>query len=572
MRPQVRFNRAEASCPPPLASVAPDPTSETISLTVTDTAYGSMSGNSNQALSPYIRKYRVEGTASIAITKRVPEASNPTPNPIEARHTLGIRVAGNSIRFPDQANPAKMYVAVNGNQTIWQAYAGGGTQPNQSGTRADGTPWWCGPSYGSYCYSYSGSGSVSITPLQGDIHLSVDSSTVSIGSSVRFTLTADSAEGQSLPIQVDSAKWTPSASSDGGEASEKSDLVACTFSGAPLQCTRQVLGSGTLTVIAHVSGFRRTATQAVAVREGHIVLVASKTAVQNGDSVSFTASWSDGAPMQIDKWSFIPDPNQGTDITFGCPAYQNPCKRAVKQSGHMKVQAVRNNKFRTAQVHVNVAICLTGDDRLDDNDVRAGFADMMRRSNPDSAPGAGIDSTRWETTGWRKERALWIVRRADGDYYTVPADLVSTSECSNLIDWAQYQRILATLQPGDRIVGVAHSHPAKPGEKTFGDCSAKDPITGKSVPGARWPGDTAGGRQQMYAGSDSTNGGGSDADWAVAGNGTDVYIMNRTSDPSDPTIEGETWRLPGDMDAADHKLDADTPGRRKPWKRSCDWK
>lgn len=28
--------------PPPLASVAPDPTSETISLTVTDTAYGSM--------------------------------------------------------------------------------------------------------------------------------------------------------------------------------------------------------------------------------------------------------------------------------------------------------------------------------------------------------------------------------------------------------------------------------------------------------------------------------------------------------------------------------------------------
>ena len=214
------FQPRPSLVPAPLASVSPDPTSETISLTVTDTAYGSMSGNSNQATSPYIRKFRVEGTASIAITKRVAEASNPTPNPIEARHTLGIRVAGNSIRFPDQANPAKMYVTVSGNQTIWQAYAGGGTQPNQSGTRADGTPWWCGPSVGSYCYSYSGSGSVSITPLQGDIHLSVDSSTVSIGSSVRFTLTADSAEGQSLPIQVETAEWIPAATDSGGEPSE----------------------------------------------------------------------------------------------------------------------------------------------------------------------------------------------------------------------------------------------------------------------------------------------------------------------------------------------------------------
>jgi hypothetical protein len=402
------------------------------------------------------------------------------------------------------------------------------------------------------------------------MHLTVDSATVSIGSNVKFTITGDTVEGFALPVQVDTAKWTPAAPDDGGEPSEKADWLACSFSGAPLQCTRQVLGSGTLTVIAHVSGFRKVATQAVAVRDGHIVLVASKTAVQKGDSVSFSASWSDGAPMQIDKWSFAPDPGQGTDITFGCPAYQNPCKRPIQQSGDMKVQAVRNNKFRTAVVHVNVVICLTGDDRLDDNDVRAGFADMMRRSNPDSAPGAGIDSSRWQETGWRKERALWVIRKADGDYYTVPADLLSTTECSNVPDLTQYDRILATLQPGDRIVALAHTHPAKPGEDTYGDCSYYDPIAKKTIPGSRWPGDTAGGRQQMQAGFDASTGGGSKGAWETAASGIDVYIMNRTSDPSDPTVEGETWKLPASYTDA-QKFD-DMANRRKPWKKSCDWK
>lgn len=174
---------------PPLASVSPDPTTETISLTVSDTAYGTASGTTNQATSTYVRVMRVEGTASIAISKRVPEASDPQPNPLEARHGLGIRVGGSSsyqAAFPNQANPAKMFITLNSGEVIWQAYAGGGTQPNQGGTRTDGTPWQCGPSVNNYCYAYSGTGSVTITPLQGDMHLTVDSSTVSIGSGVKF--------------------------------------------------------------------------------------------------------------------------------------------------------------------------------------------------------------------------------------------------------------------------------------------------------------------------------------------------------------------------------------------------
>jgi hypothetical protein len=245
-----------ANFAPPLASVSPDPTNATITLTVTDTAYGTASGTTNQATSTYIRVMRVEGTASIAISKRIPEAANPVPNPLKAQNGLGVRVGGSSsyqVPFQAAGDTSKTYITLNSGEVIWQAYAGGGTQPNQGGTRSNGTPWQCGPSVSNYCYAYSGGGSVTITPLQGDMHLTVDSSTVSIGSSVKFTITADTVEGRALPIQVDTAKWTPSDVDDGGEPSETAANFACTFSGAPLQCTRQVLGSGTLKIIAHVS-------------------------------------------------------------------------------------------------------------------------------------------------------------------------------------------------------------------------------------------------------------------------------------------------------------------------------
>lgn len=551
------FQPRPSLVPAPLASVSPDPTSETISLTVTDTAYGSMSGNSNQATSPYIRKFRVEGTASIAITKRVAEASNPTPNPIEARHTLGIRVAGNSIRFPDQANPAKMYVTVSGNQTIWQAYAGGGTQPNQSGTRADGTPWWCGPSVGSYCYSYSGSGSVSITPLQGDIHLSVDSSTVSIGSSVRFTLTADSAEGQSLPIQVETAEWIPAATDSGGEPSEATG-AACTFSGATLQCTRMVLGSGSLHVVARVSGFRREATQSVRVREGSLTLTASKSTVAQGETVTFTASWSDGAPLQIDRWTFFP--TGGAAQYFVCPAY-NPCSRAIQQTGEMVVQVVRNGKYRTARAQVTVIPCPNpnGDSFLDNMQVRHRLAELMQQSNPQQSEGALVSEANWDhVTDGRHETGTYFIRHPDGSVTEVAPIVVRQNACSFFVDRRQRDSLLISLPIGDVLVQV-HTHVNEAGDLAFGGCPFKD-ASGEHI-SLRYPGDVDPGSRIAYQGS----AGPSPGDWLDTS--VEQYVIDH--EPGD-TSRGIVYKIPkGAVSSGDPIMDG--IGRSASWSAACGW-
>lgn len=105
---------------PPLASVSPDPTNATITLTVTDTAYGTASGTTNQATSTYIRVMRVEGTASIAVSKRIPEAANPVPNPLKAQNGLGVRVGGSaSYQVPFQAagDTSKTYITLNSTQS-----------------------------------------------------------------------------------------------------------------------------------------------------------------------------------------------------------------------------------------------------------------------------------------------------------------------------------------------------------------------------------------------------------------------------------------------------------------------
>jgi hypothetical protein len=430
---------------PPLASISPDPTNATITLTVTDTAYGTASGTTNQATSTYIRVMRVEGTASIAVSKRIPEAANPVPNPLKAQNGLGVRVGGGStpyqVPFQAAGDTSKTYVTLNSGEVIWQAYAGGGTQPNQGGTRADGTPWQCGPSVSNYCYAYSGGGSVTITPLQGDMHLSVDSSTVSIGSGVKFTLTADTVEGRALPIQVDTAQWIPAPTDSGGEPSEAAGNFACAFSGAPLQCTRQILGSGSLRIVAHVSGFRKVVSQPVAVREGHIVLTASRSFVRRqGDSVSFTASWSDGAPMVIDTWSFLPD--SGTNTTFGCPAAQNPCKRPIQQSGYMQVKATRASKFRTAKTHVTVVPCPTNDSILDTPNVRKGLDSLWKLSNAEDP-----------VTANRKERSMKIYDSSGTIVVRIaPFDSATDGPCKN------------TLKTPNPVPGIliaqVHTHPA----------------------------------------------------------------------------------------------------------------
>lgn len=553
---------------PPMAAVVADPASETITLDQVDSAYGRASGWSSQLTSPYIRIMRVEGSSSIAITKRYPEAANPQPNPLEARHGLGVVVAwpnGSTVyNFPNVAGDARMYVKLTSGQIIWKATHGGGTQPNQSGSRTNGTPWWCGPAYNDFCYRYSGGGgSVKITPLQGEMHILADSTAVASGSSVKFTLTADTVEGWALPIEVDSVKWIPAAADSGGELSEAANTNACFFSGAPLQCSRKVLGSGKLRVIAHVGGFRKQVDQPITVTSPRIILVASKSTIKvKGDTVAFTASWSDGSEMKVDQWRFIPD--SGADATYGCPAYMNPCKRPVQQSGSMEVKAYKGNNPRTARAHVTLIPCPAqeGSSFLDNMQVRHRLYEIMQASHPEKTPDQFVDSTNWQfVTEGRHESGALFIRHPDGTFDEIAPKVKSQNGCHWVIDRQQVDSLKNSLTPGDTLV-IVHSHPHDPGDAVFGGC----PVSGAGGSGIawRWPGDLRPGI--IPAWQDPFFTGPSPGDWLDTS--TEQYVIDH--DLGDST-QGYIYKIPQGAVSSGMPA-ADAIGNSTRWTAACGYK
>lgn len=551
--------------PPPHLSVN-HPQGETITLGNVDTLYGGASDTTSQQKQvPYVTIMKVTGSYTVSVTKNRYPVSDPSPAVLYARHGLGITVKSGSnvssnLAFSGTTDgELSMFVTLDRNARISRAYHSGGTNGSQSGTwPEDGTPWQCGTQYSDPCYKYVGTGgSVSITPLQGTLVLNADSTTVAIGSSVKFWIDSSVVEGKSLGIEVDTVKWVPDGDSDGGEYTETRAAYACAFTGWPLTCSKQILGSGTLEVVAHVNGFRKVQSKHVKVREGAPKLTASRSGVVKGDTVSFQASWTDGhVPVQIDQWKFVPDTTP--DVTGACGSWLNPCKRAIQQSGTMTVKLVRNGVIRTARARVNVIPCPTGDDRLDDPNVRKGFSEMWRQSHADSAPGAGINPNDPIATGWRKERASWVILRANGRFDVVQAKLNWSTQCSINPVLTQYDSIKATLSPGDSIVAFAHTHPSMPRDTVYGNCDGKDAF-GNTVRVQRYPGDSLG--VLATKGADSTNGGGSEGDWSFAAQGiVDVYTMNKA---------GEIWRLPQGWTSA-KKYD-DMQARRKTWSQACGW-
>lgn len=549
--------------PPPSYSVNhPEPA--TVKLDKVDTLTGGARDSTIQKAVPYVVIMKVTGSYVATATPNYTYVPAANPSTLYARHGLGITVQSgtntSNVPFTGTTDGAlTMFVTLPRHARISGAYHGGGTNPDMSGKLENGVPWECGSRYQNPCYKYTGiGGSVTMTPLQGTLLLEADSTTVSIGSTVTFTIDSTVVEGHSLGIEVDTAKWVPDAEGKGGEQTEARTVNTC-FTGWPLKCALLIRGSGKLEVTAHVNGFRQTQSQHVSVREGAVTLTANKVNVLAGDTVTFTPKWSDGFAIKISQWQFIPD--SGTDITGRCGAWLNPCKRSIKQSGKMQVTVERNGQYRTAHAHVGVIPCdSTGDPALDDPNVRKGFGEMMRLSNPDSAPGSGIDSTRvdWWETGWRKERATWVVKRGDGSYYTVQARIDFTTECSIQFDATHHNELRSTLPPGDSIVALAHTHPALPGQRVYGFCSAVDSL-GNAKPAQRWPGDNKG--VPGYAAVNATQGGGSKSDWDVAAqNLYDVYTMNAA---------GEIWRLPKGWT---YNMRFQNPAKRlKTWKKACGW-
>ncbi|HEX8849114.1 MAG TPA: hypothetical protein VF761_06255 [Gemmatimonadaceae bacterium] len=470
-----------------------------------------------------------------------------------------------------------MYLTLVSGDYISRAQSNGGTQPDLLGRNADGTTWQCGPSVHDYCYRYSGSGHVDVTPLPAVTpRMDVDSPTVAIGQTVRFTIRRDTVEGYVLPIDIDSVGWTPAAPGDGGESTEATKFGACQFASladGSLQCAKKIKGAGSLNVTLHVNGFRKTVGADVAIKgNATLTLTAVPSAVKSGNNVTFTARWTDDSTVVPWQWQWYPD--SGASTVGGCSSGSPICVRSITQSGTMEIQSYRNNVLRTARAHVNALPCppINNDSVLNDASVRRDIAGLMRASHPELSPEENLNASNWNdpnSTNTRKERAMWIVRRANGDYYTVPGRLTSTTGCSSTVDPNQEGDIVAGLQPGDRIVAYVHTHPALPNDPLYGDCIVHfGGGANLDYPMSRYPNDP----NPLAilpgfwgnAGNTLVDGGGSDADWNAPRH-YDEYVVDVKPDHT----SGEVFKLPVGWPIAlrQYKLDE----RHWPWNPACGW-
>lgn len=209
---------------------------------------------------------------------------------------------------------------------------------------------WCGLTGYPLCATFSGSRTITLTRLESSLNLVADSTNVAPGSTVTFTAKANPAvvEGQTIPVQVDSADWKP----DGPPAGEAYDsTMSCGFGLRGYTCQRHIIGSGTFHVVAYVNGKRQEGS--VHITTPSLTLTANPVAVHAGANVTFTPLWSDGRSTVPDMWQWTWTADHPPGHTF-CGYTEDPCTKPVQETGTMKVWVRRNtvDRFATARVVV----------------------------------------------------------------------------------------------------------------------------------------------------------------------------------------------------------------------------
>jgi hypothetical protein len=209
----------------------------------------------------------------------------------------------------------------------------------------------CGPQYSMpLCVTYSGSRTVTLTRLESTLNFVADSMNVAPGSVVTFTAKANPAvvNGQTIPVEVDSADWTPDAAPY-GEAYDST--MSCGFGALGYQCQRRIVGSGTMHVVAYVNGARQEGS--VHITTPALTLTATPAYIKTGANVTFTPQWSDGRSTVPDMWYWTWAPDHPPGNT-GCGYWEDPCTKPVLETGTMKVQLRRNGADRYATARVVV--------------------------------------------------------------------------------------------------------------------------------------------------------------------------------------------------------------------------
>jgi hypothetical protein len=356
---------------PPELALGDSPDQFTLALRPVDSVYGASStapGSGFRVIAPTV----MHVTATGIVTKRF-HATVVPPRPdgylypgggqTSVRYRRGVN--NNGFQFPSGGASVQTYFKFFANDTVTGADRAGAGNESSYGvfTNPDGSPHYCGPAYGSWCWVYSGDpGTITFRRLDASLSLTVDSASAKTGSTVRFTLRAvpEVVEGQTMPIQVDSVAWVPADDSLGGDYSEATRTSACGFSGSPLSCTRLVIGSGTLEVTAHVNGKRMVVSKSIEATPRP--KITGRPYVKKGTSSSYTASISDGSTPTIWSWGWAADPGAGSPATtFSCSSSVNPCPYVINQSGFPIVTVVINGKKRSTRMHVTAWTSFTLD-------------------------------------------------------------------------------------------------------------------------------------------------------------------------------------------------------------------
>ncbi len=322
------------------------------------------------------------------------------------------------------------------------------------------------------CYTFNGSHTVTVTPVEANLALSVTPGTSVVESTqLTFTGSVSPTTHNNVPVPKRVVEWRWVPDSPDGRTIENCHVTYWT-------CTFRVYSSGRMYLDAVASGVLKTEEIHIEVAPAKPTLTAVPSFIAAGDSVLFTATVAPVPPQgwTITGWVWMPDSGSG-GLSAGCPTNQPTCKRKVTKSGTMKVRVLIAGRADSTTARVKVTPCLTDDPVLDNESVRSQLMNELFKSNVDSTPDK------------RLEQAGYIYKTPDGSLVVFPATNFSTA-CMVL---TKPKSQLVGLPTGSILVGTYHTHPLSEGDPQTGCPTGEVDLNLNPIyPTEPWPPETFG--------------------------------------------------------------------------------